>query len=208
MMEEPTMSRARPTLAALCAALAALSACGTRDERKQPEPAAMPSPTPAVSASPSASIIRPDITPAPVVDLPPPPLTLTVGFPDGGSRLDAAAEQALAQVLDSKQLAEGWPIILGGHSDSAGGDRANLAVSRKRAEAVAKWLRDHKVAADRIEIVAFGEQNPIAPNANPDGAPNEAGRAKNRRVEIRIAPPPEPAGEESGEPEREASQGA
>jgi OOP family OmpA-OmpF porin len=45
------------------------------------------------------------------------------------------------------------------------------------------------VAEDRIEIVAFGEQNPVAPNALPDGTPNDEGRAKNRRVEIRVAPP-------------------
>jgi OOP family OmpA-OmpF porin len=209
MMEEPTMSRSRPALATLCAALAALSACGPEhEERRQAEPAATPTPPPTISASPSASIIRPDITPEPVVDLPPPPLMQTVGFPDGGSRLDPAAEQALVNVLESEQIAEDWPIVLGGHSDSAGGDRANLAVSRKRAEAVAKWLREHHVSGDRIEIVAFGEQNPVAPNANPDGTPNEAGRAKNRRVEIRIAPPPEPAAKESDEPEKEASDGA
>jgi OOP family OmpA-OmpF porin len=206
MTEEPTMSRSRLVLVTLCAALAA---CGPRhEEQRRPEPAATPSPTPAVSASPSASIIRPDIAPEPVVDLPPPPLALTVGFPGGGSRLDAAAEQALAHVLESEQYGEGWPIVLSGHSDSAGGDQANLVTSRKRAEAVARWLREHHVAADRIEIVAFGEQNPVAPNANPDGTPNEAGRAKNRRVEIRIAPPPEPVGVESGAPEKDESDGA
>jgi OOP family OmpA-OmpF porin len=208
MMEEPTMSRSRPILVPLCVALAVLSACGPREEeRKQPEPPATASPTPAISASPSASIIRPEITPSPI-DLPPPPLEQTIGFPGGGADLDPAAEQALATLLESKQLAEDWPITLGGHSDSAGGDQANLAASRKRAEVVAKWLREHDVAEDRIEIVAFGEQNPVAPNANPDGTPNEAGRAKNRRVEIRIAPPPEPAGEESGEVEKAPSDGA
>lgn len=199
------MSRSRLALVALGAAVAALSACGPRgEERQPPEPAATASPTPAVSASPSASIIRPEIAPAPVVELPPPPLERTIGFPDGGFRLDPAAEQALAALLDSEQLAEGWPIVLRGHSDSAGSDEANLTASRKRAEAVARWLREHDVAEDRIEIVAFGEQNPVAPNADPDGTPNEAGRAKNRRVEIRIAPPPQP----SGEAEKEPSDGA
>jgi OOP family OmpA-OmpF porin len=174
-----------------CAALAALSACQD-EERQSPEPSAAASPTPAVSASPSASIIRPDITPQPVVDLPPPPLSLTIGFPAGGAELDPAAEQALAGLLRSEQLEEGWPIVLSGHSDSAGGDQANLAASRQRAEAVAEWLQEHGVAEGRIEIIAFGEQNPVAPNAQPDGTPNEGGRAKNRRVEIRIAPPAKP----------------
>lgn len=201
------MSRPRLALAPLCVALAALPACEPRDEeRRQPQPTATESPAPAISASPSASIIRPDITPSPI-DVPPPPLEQTIGFPDGGATLDPAAERALAALLESKQLAEDWPIVLGGHSDSAGSDAANLAASRKRAEAVARWLREHGVAGGRIAIVAFGEQNPVAANANPDGTPNEAGRARNRRVEIRIAPAQEPAGE-SGETEKEASDGA
>jgi OOP family OmpA-OmpF porin len=208
MMEEPTMSRSHLVLATLCAALAGLSACEPRDEeRKPPRPAATKSPAPMASASPSASIIRSEITPSPI-DLPPPPLEQTIGFPEGGAALDPAAEQALAALLKSRQLAEDWPIVVGGHSDSAGGDQANLTASRKRAEAVAQWLREHGVPGGRIAIVAFGEQNPVAPNANPDGTSNEAGRATNRRVEIRIAPPPEPGGVESAEAERGASDGA
>ena len=102
MMEEPTMSRSRPAFATLCAALAARSACGPRhEERRQAEPPATSSPTPTVSASPSASIIRPDITPEPVVDLPPPPLTRTVGFPGGGSRLAAKERQAVRSATRS-----------------------------------------------------------------------------------------------------------
>jgi OOP family OmpA-OmpF porin len=181
-----------PLALCACAALAALAACqDRREEPKASNPSITPSASPSATASagPSVSIIRPDITPQPVVDLPPPPLSLTIGFPDGGARLDPAAEQALAGLLKSEQLAEGWPVALRGHSDSAGSDAANLATSHRRAEAVAAWLGKHGVAEDRIEIVAFGEQNPVAPNALPDGTPNDEGRAKNRRVEIRIAPP-------------------
>ena len=43
-----------------------------------------------------------------------------------------------------------------------------------------------RVEEERIEIVAFGEQNPVEPNALPDGSPNEEGRAANRRVEVTI----------------------
>ena len=55
-----------------------------------------------------------------------------------------------------------------------------------RGLAVAKWLIDNGVDAERITVIAFGEQNPIEPNALPSGAANEAGRAANRRVEIEI----------------------
>ena len=57
-------------------------------------------------------------------------------------------------------------------------------------------------------MIAVGEQNPIAPNALPDGEPNEPGRARNRRVELEIAPlagPPAPvdagAGDDAQPPE-------
>jgi OOP family OmpA-OmpF porin len=58
--------------------------------------------------------------------------------------------------------------------------------SLARAEAVRDWLVENGVAEDRIRTIAFGEQNPIAPNARPDGTPDEDGRAANRRVEIEV----------------------
>ena len=42
------------------------------------------------------------------------------------------------------------------------------------------------IDADRILTEGFGESMPIAPNENPDGSDNEAGRAKNRRVEFKL----------------------
>ncbi|HTM94888.1 MAG TPA: OmpA family protein, partial [Croceibacterium sp.] len=154
------------------------------------EPAPSPEPSEMVSASPSVSIIRPDVaTPSAVVDLPPPPLMATIGFPDGGAELDEAARADLATVLASEQLAEGWPVVLRGHADTAGNDADNLAVSSRRAKAVANYLVDHGVAEDRIAVIALGEQNPAAPNAHLDGTPDEAGRAKNRRVVLTIERP-------------------
>ena len=83
---------------------------------------------------------------------------------------------------------------MGGHSDSGGSDEVNIRASLERAEAVRDWMVANGVAEERITLVAFGEQNPAAPNALPDGSPNEEGRAANRRVEIVVASdgPPEP----------------
>lgn len=186
--------RAPPFFIAGAAALAsslALAACDRPADSPQPEETpldAEPLTDPAVEEQPVASIIRPDVAPAPVVDLPPEPLEVTIPFPEG-SALTEAAERRLAAMLESEALAEGWPIVLRGHSDAAGSDSANLRVSQRRAEAVADWLTEHGVDEERIRIIAFGEQNPAAPNANPEGEPDEAGRASNRRVEIIIAPP-------------------
>lgn len=145
---------------------------------------------------PSISIIREDVAPQAAREPSLIPLASVIPFPDGGTELDDAAEGLLTQILESEQIAEDWPIVLRGHTDSDGNDRANLRASRARAEAVAVWLVRRGVADDRIEVVAMGEQNPAQPNALPDGTANIAGRAANRRVEVEITPP---AAEESDE---------
>ena len=124
-----------------------------------------------------------------MIEAPPDPLAATVPFPDGGYELNAAAERVLAGVVKSDQLAENWPIVLRGHTDSEGDDRGNLFASRKRAEAVAGWLVENGVDEERIEVIALGEQRPVAPNAQLNGTPDERGRARNRRVEVWIGPP-------------------
>ncbi|MDJ0979561.1 MAG: OmpA family protein [Erythrobacter sp.] len=147
--------------------------------------------TPAPDASESVSILRPEIEP-PEPEATEPALeayTAIIGFPDGGSALDADAVAILEEALQSPQIALDGPITLGAHSDSAGTDAANLDATEERGLAVAGWLIDNGIEVDRITVIAFGEQNPIAPNALPDGSPNEAGRAANRRVEIEIPVP-------------------
>jgi OOP family OmpA-OmpF porin len=117
------------------------------------------------------------------------PLSLRIGFDEGGTALGKAALESLSDALASEQMKAGGPITLAGHSDTTGDDAVNLLVSRKRAEAVRDWLMAHGVAADRITVVAIGEQNPVAPNATSKGEPNPSGRAENRRVELRIKVP-------------------
>ena len=178
------------------AAVAALAGCETQSE--QPASEDQGDATPAAEASPTqeptetVSILRPEVeqTNVPVVVE---PLETTIGFPEGGSELDEAAVEELQKVLSSMQYGRGGPILLSGHSDTAGSDRVNLRAGRERAEAVRDWLIEMGVAEDRIEVLTFGEQNPVEPNALPDGTPNEEGRAANRRVEILITPPAQPA---------------
>lgn len=159
-----------------------LSAC----DREAPDP--RPDPAPA-AAREKTSIIRDDVAierePEAVIE----PLTVTIGFPDGGFELSEAATAALTAALESAAMKAGGPITLGGHTDSAGADSANLRAATRRAQAVRDWLVERGVAEERITLVAFGEQNPVAPNARPDGTPDEAGRAQNRRVELAIAVP-------------------
>ena len=173
-----------------------LAACNNQTAPDADEPAGsqISEPSTLEEAQPEPiSILRPEIVEE---ELPPPPLEpldLTIGFPQGGAEIDEAAVQILQNAIESEQLAQGGPITLGAHSDSSGSDRVNERASMARGRAVARWLIDNGVEADRIELILFGEQNPIAPNALPDGSPNDAGRAANRRVEIHIGLPDEPA---------------
>ena len=149
-----------------------------------------PEPSPRATASePPKSIFRPEFQDAAEEERKRlVPLEQSVGFPKGSALTDAAIA-LLGEILASPQFAGGGEIVLRGHSDAGGNDEANLRVSRHRAESVRDWLLENGVAEERISLIAFGEQNPVAPNANPDGTPNEKGRAANRRVDIVIAVP-------------------
>ena len=73
-------------------------------------------------------------------------------------------------------------IRVEGHTDSVGSDSYNLDLSNRRAVAVKNLFVQRGVTDARIEAVGYGETVPIASNDN------EAGRQKNRRVEIKVAP--------------------
>ncbi len=189
------------TLIALLAATSVLSACQT-DTSEDPAPEvpetereASPEPEPTATVS----ILRPEVEQPPEPEPALEPLNVTIGFPQGGADLDDAAIASLEEALASDQMAQGGPIILGAHSDSAGSDQANERAAEARGLAVAQWLVENSVEPDRIDVIVFGEQNPIEPNALPDGSPNEAGRAANRRVDIRVDLPEAAAEEASGE---------
>jgi OOP family OmpA-OmpF porin len=72
-------------------------------------------------------------------------------------------------------------VEIGGHTDATGSDKADMAISVKRAESVKKYLMDKfNISADRLVVKGYGKTKPIADNQTKEG------RAKNRRVEIRI----------------------
>ena len=73
-------------------------------------------------------------------------------------------------------------VEIAGHTDNVGSDVSNQRLSRARAEAVKRYFVSKGVAADRMEARGFGESRPITTN---DTA---AGRAANRRVEMRRLP--------------------
>jgi len=71
-------------------------------------------------------------------------------------------------------------IVIEGHSSSEGDNFYNIGLSKRRAEAVKAELVLNGLSSDRILTVAKGSEFPIADNST------ESGRAKNRRVEIKV----------------------
>jgi outer membrane protein OmpA-like peptidoglycan-associated protein len=98
---------------------------------------------------------------------------------------DARAKvQSISEVLNSQ--AQGRRVSVEGHTDSIGSDAYNQRLSEQRAGSVAGALESDGVSSQRVTAKGYGKRYPVAPNNNPDGTDNPAGRSKNRRVEVVI----------------------
>lgn len=69
-------------------------------------------------------------------------------------------------------------LDIGGHTDDRGEPLENLVLSEQRAKSVAQALVDRGLPEDRIAAVGYGDTEPVADNATPEG------RAANRRIEF------------------------
>jgi len=92
---------------------------------------------------------------------------------------------SLRPVLD--QFAQGLDgtvqVRIVGHTDSTGNDAINDPLSLARARTVQGYLQDRGLPASRLEVAGRGSREPVADNGS------DAGRAKNRRVEIFLREP-------------------
>jgi len=94
-------------------------------------------------------------------------------FATGSARISSAGAAGL-QSFFASHPANGF--VIEGHTDSRASERSNLALSERRADAVARIAR--QVGARVYAIRGFGESRPLADNTT------AGGMAKNRRVEI------------------------
>ena len=88
------------------------------------------------------------------------------------------SDAALDEMVKLGQKNPSLSLHVVGHTDNVGTPVANLELSRKRAESVVKALVAKGIAAARLDSAGVGQYAPIATNRT------EAGRAKNRRVEL------------------------
>src|SRR5699024_6931933 len=96
------------------------------------------------------------------------------------SNLKDDAKQTLDDVIDIlEKLDDGEDVKINGHTDNEGNPDYNMELSEERASAVEKYVMDNgDIGHLSIKTKGFGEEKPIASNADKDG------RKKNRRVEI------------------------
>ena len=107
----------------------------------------------------------------------------SVLFDFGSSELRGQASTTLTNLATVIKDSKAPKVQVQGHTDSVSDDAFNQKLSEQRAQAVSSALKSDGVAAD-LEAVGYGETKPVAPNENPDGSDNPAGRRLNRRVEV------------------------
>lgn len=121
-----------------------------------------------------ADIIQSDENKKPVIE------KYLINFDSGSEILPSEAEPVLQQVCnDSRDMNKEQSLIVEGHTDSLGSAKQNDSLAMRRAKKAARaivlrcGLSEH-----RIKTKSFASERPVWDNQT------EAGRAKNRRVEI------------------------
>jgi outer membrane protein OmpA-like peptidoglycan-associated protein len=166
-----------------------------------PGPAVAATPTPSVQGDEATGVVEDLTLPVEDLSLPVEDLTFSEGSLDGAltdtghrdfrlaadvlfafDRADLSAKSAglLRTVADTLTQQGAVRVAVTGFTDDAGSKDYNLDLSRRRAVAVQKALQAALGARVTVSATGLGETRPIADNAT------AAGRAANRRVEIRV----------------------
>lgn len=106
-----------------------------------------------------------------------------LSFASGSAEIDPSHRPLLEKVAQAAAVFPRSQLVVEGHTDSYGRDDTNLELSRRRADAVSRFLTDELgIPQFRISAVGYGETQPIANNETAQG------RERNRRIDVRIEP--------------------
>jgi outer membrane protein OmpA-like peptidoglycan-associated protein len=104
-------------------------------------------------------------------------------FDSGASQIKPNNFDLLAKVEKAIDVFPRSELIIEGHTDSHGGDEFNQKLSQERAESVQQYMINAmRIPTYRLIATGYGETRPVASNET------EAGRARNRRIDIVIKP--------------------
>lgn len=118
-----------------------------------------------------------------------PPAVITIAldssvlFDTGKSELKPEARQQLHEAAERVKKFAGAAVVIGGHTDNVGSAASNERLSLGRALAVKDYLvRNEGLDSAALATQGFGSKQPVADNGS------DAGRARNRRVDVVITP--------------------
>ena len=103
-----------------------------------------------------------------------------VYFNTGSTKLSSKSYAPLNELIKILEENKSLKLKIDGHTDNVGADDFNVKLSDGRAASVKAYLVSKGIGEDRLESEGFGETMPVADNKTADG------RAKNRRVEMKV----------------------
>ena len=105
----------------------------------------------------------------------------SVHFGFNKDNLTKKAQEALDQLATDVANAKGYIITVEGGTDSVGSQDYNYGLSERRADSVIQYLASqHNIPAHKVYLIGLGKDKPVESNKT------QAGRAKNRRVDVRL----------------------
>lgn len=103
---------------------------------------------------------------------------LYINFDTGKAVIKPEHQPVINEIAVLLNQSPGLRLTIEGHTDNVGDPSSNKTLSEERAAAVLQAVVQKGIAADRLQAVGYGQEKPIADNSS------DAGRAKNRRVEL------------------------
>jgi outer membrane protein OmpA-like peptidoglycan-associated protein len=94
--------------------------------------------------------------------------------------LEDTSYRELDRVIELMKQNPTINVEIAAHSDDVGGDDFNIKLSGKRAQNIADYIVKNGIETSRLRPIGYGKKFPVAPNDT------EEGRAKNRRVELKV----------------------
>jgi NitT/TauT family transport system substrate-binding protein len=109
---------------------------------------------------------------------------VSISFRSGEFQLDENSKYIIdKEFLPIAQAFSNARVRVEGNTDNVGNHDANVALSRKRAQAVVDYLiRQHSMPKNRFLVYGNGPDKPVASNTTEDG------KSKNRRTDFELIP--------------------